>query len=133
MLGFAIVRTTRQKYGQGLRVEVATQYFLIRRTMDSTVAEDIRNDNVRAAPESIENADSVFAIRNSGSITVTPAAGLPLHDGHDDDRPALEPRPFLQLREGWPQSALDTDGASDRSLVICTIDFQILTGGFWWA
>lgn len=85
----------------------------------------------RAVATTEGHDDSVDAnsIRTSGS-TAEPAAALsPLpNDGGDENRPKLESRPSFQLREEWPENILGQGVVGGRSLVVCTVDVQLLTG-----
>lgn len=50
-----------------------------------------------------------------------------------DSRPPLEARPSFRLRQAWPQSVLGEipSEGRDPQLVVCTLDVQVLTGGWW--
>jgi len=47
-------------------------------------------------------------------------------DGAKNGGGSLAAQPEDRLREAWPQIELD----GDKGLVVCTVDVQLLTGGF---
>lgn len=87
---------------------------------DNTSAEVVVNSAAKNTPleKAAQSAPAASAATTS-SLSSLQSSSLV--------RPHLDRRPSVQLREAWPQSAL-ADGVETRSLVVCTIDVQLLTG-----